>query len=383
MRDRINRAELFELVWSKPILEVAKELYVSGITVGKMCQRLEVPKPFRGYWQRLALGQKISRPILAPFSAKKRDWIELRPPAKPFKKLPETEKINVPIPSFLDMELPLIRRTWNAFKNAKQDSHGYLIPNTKNYLSLRLMNLKLLERSLLLFQAIYNQVEAKGYSLKIKSEQNEWSKTIIVVDQEEIQISLCQCALQMPHEKTEEEKARLRKGRTVLCRDNDRNPLTKLKLKINNPTKRIRCSWSDGKKRPLEEHLGEFIQALPFIAKSIREDREEAIQEELESVKARELQKQKQLEEAKRQEEVARLAAIEKKKVDELVGAVNNWRLAAQIREYIDVLKKSPVKLSTDLMSWCAWALQYAEEIDPLKERCLNNDNHHSGADNK
>ena len=378
-KERITRDELFELVWSKPTIKVAKELYVSDVAVGKMCKRLEIPKPFVGYWQRLALGQKIKRPILAPLSAGKKDWIEIRPPVKPFKNLPKIEKIDVPIPLFLDMELPLIRRTWNAYKSAKQDSHGYLIPNAKNYLSLRLMNLTLLERSLLLFQAIHDQVKSKGYSMKIISEQYEQSKTIIVVDQEEIQISICQRALQVPHEKTLEEKSRLRKGYAVVCRDNDRNPTAKLKLRINNPPQRVRGSWSDGKKRRLEECLGEFIQALPFIAHSIKEDRAEAIQIEFDRVRALELRKQRELEEARRQEEVARLAAIEKKKVEELIGAVSNWRLAGQIREYIDVIKKSQVEQNTDLMTWCAWALQYAEKIDPLKECCLNYDEQHSG----
>ena len=32
--------------------EVAKELGISDVAVGKLCARLQVPKPPRGYWKR-------------------------------------------------------------------------------------------------------------------------------------------------------------------------------------------------------------------------------------------------------------------------------------------------------------------------------------------
>lgn len=45
----LTREELFALVWEKPTQELAKELGVSDVAVGKLCARLQVPKPPRGY----------------------------------------------------------------------------------------------------------------------------------------------------------------------------------------------------------------------------------------------------------------------------------------------------------------------------------------------
>ncbi len=65
--ERISREELFALVWEKPTREVAEELGVSDVAIGKLCTRLQVPKPPRGYWARVKVGQTPKRPPLAAF----------------------------------------------------------------------------------------------------------------------------------------------------------------------------------------------------------------------------------------------------------------------------------------------------------------------------
>ncbi len=47
-RRQLSREQLFALVWEKPTQDVAKELGVSDVAVGKLCSRLQVPKPPRG-----------------------------------------------------------------------------------------------------------------------------------------------------------------------------------------------------------------------------------------------------------------------------------------------------------------------------------------------
>lgn len=66
MKD-ISREDLFALVWEKPTVEVAKELGVSDVAVAKLCKRLQVPKPPRGYWARVETGQTPRRAPLRAF----------------------------------------------------------------------------------------------------------------------------------------------------------------------------------------------------------------------------------------------------------------------------------------------------------------------------
>lgn len=63
----LSREELFALVWEKPTQVVARELGVSDVAIAKLCARLQVPKPPRGYWARVQSGQMPKRPPLAAF----------------------------------------------------------------------------------------------------------------------------------------------------------------------------------------------------------------------------------------------------------------------------------------------------------------------------
>ena len=54
-RRDLSREELFALVWERPTSEIANELGISEVAVGKLCEKLQVPKPPRGigraWWQ--------------------------------------------------------------------------------------------------------------------------------------------------------------------------------------------------------------------------------------------------------------------------------------------------------------------------------------------
>lgn len=61
----LSRADLYELVWSKPMTELAKDFGFSDVALAKRCRRLGVPVPGRGYWARVAAGQTPHRPKLS------------------------------------------------------------------------------------------------------------------------------------------------------------------------------------------------------------------------------------------------------------------------------------------------------------------------------
>lgn len=45
----MTREQLYELVWSLPMTEVAKRLGVSGSYMARVCTQLSVPRPKLGY----------------------------------------------------------------------------------------------------------------------------------------------------------------------------------------------------------------------------------------------------------------------------------------------------------------------------------------------
>jgi hypothetical protein len=64
LMSRYNRAALYEQVWSQPAQEVAKAYGISGVRLGKVCRKLNLPVPPRGYWARVRSGYTVKRPPL-------------------------------------------------------------------------------------------------------------------------------------------------------------------------------------------------------------------------------------------------------------------------------------------------------------------------------
>ncbi len=67
MLSRIPREELYDLVWSEPMIHVAQRLGWSNVAVAKACRKRDIPVPGIGYWAKLAAGKPVpTRPTLPP-----------------------------------------------------------------------------------------------------------------------------------------------------------------------------------------------------------------------------------------------------------------------------------------------------------------------------
>jgi hypothetical protein len=55
----VTRIELHTRVWQTPLSRLAPELGLSDYALRKLCQRHDIPVPARGYWARLAAGQRV------------------------------------------------------------------------------------------------------------------------------------------------------------------------------------------------------------------------------------------------------------------------------------------------------------------------------------
>ncbi len=77
---RLDRSTLFERVWTVPVETLAKEWGLSGRGLAKACRRLRIPVPPRGYWARVAAGQRLSRPQLPSLPPGQAEEIVIRAP---------------------------------------------------------------------------------------------------------------------------------------------------------------------------------------------------------------------------------------------------------------------------------------------------------------
>ena len=69
---RVTREELYARVWSTPLRTLAKGYGISDVGLGKICERLNIPRPGQGYWARVAVGKRGRQPPLPPAAAQPR-----------------------------------------------------------------------------------------------------------------------------------------------------------------------------------------------------------------------------------------------------------------------------------------------------------------------
>lgn len=62
---KLSRAALFELVWSKPMTEIARELNVRDQHVAAACDLFDIARPRAGYWQKVGYGKPVEKAVLS------------------------------------------------------------------------------------------------------------------------------------------------------------------------------------------------------------------------------------------------------------------------------------------------------------------------------
>jgi len=165
----ISRGELYELVWSKPMTKVSEQFEVSSSYMARVCTILNVPRPERGYWAKLAVG-KAPPPQPLP-DAKPGDQLywskegELRPPAKPTR--PPQRRPDVPVRIPRKGVHGLIRGARAHFEKSRPiDDGAYLKPYKKLLVDITASKAGL-DKALDFANDLFNAFESVGHRVVI------------------------------------------------------------------------------------------------------------------------------------------------------------------------------------------------------------------------
>jgi hypothetical protein len=61
-----NRDQLYAEVWEQPLVRVAPKYGISAVALGKVCDKLQIPLPGRGYWTKKEFGKPVEHLPLPP-----------------------------------------------------------------------------------------------------------------------------------------------------------------------------------------------------------------------------------------------------------------------------------------------------------------------------
>lgn len=361
LRHEVHREELYAQVWSEPMVRLAKRYGVSDVALAKVCRKLEIPVPPRGYWRRIQTGW---RPAPAPLP-------KLRPglcgtatitpqPRRHSsgKQSPEIEaqeaferqsRNRIRVPRQLVDPHPLVRRTAEVLRSAGPGLYGTVNARREKCLDLR-VGTRSLERALRIMDALVKALERRGFRV-----------TISTAEKPETQVEMLGQRLSITLDERIKRTEHVPRNGERYGPKWDYIPSGQLRLKIDEWGGSARKTWSDGERARLERQLNDVIVGLVVIADAKRAREQEREREE---AARREAERQRALAEQARREEEERRLVLERQ--------AESWTKSQRLRAFVDEVerraKEKGVSIAPDseLGGWIVWARQHADRLDPL-----------------
>ncbi|MEQ8610250.1 MAG: hypothetical protein RIB48_05615 [Parvibaculum sp.] len=365
-----TRQELYDLVWSIPMAKLAERYGISGNGLAKACRKAEIPVPERGYWAKLQAGKKVVRKALPAVKRDTPRTVIISPPGKredstPPPPVPDTvaakvEQVKqtakpVSVPATLSNPHRIVAAWLEDERREKRARRGdpWALPLKRSDAT------ELDKRRLRILSALLKAIEASGYTLKCERYRDVQIRTGTMT----IELILEERIKQVRRLITDEDRRSSRWYAEGQKWTQEKVPTGRLRLRLLEPEYRhVVKEWEEAESSPLEALLDEV---LPTVAGKFEEIR---------------LQRMRQAEEQAKRMEAERLryeAELEAKKETirfrRLVAHCANRRTAAEIRELVASVERSPLAADNAelFFDWKSWALSHAERIDLLAKETL------------
>lgn len=316
----ISRRDLYNRVWSTPMVRLAKELDISDVGLKKACKRYGIPTPARGYWAQVAAGQTPPKPALPPA---KLDTIVLEaarhrintPPS--VREAVDRSAVQQAIAAPDQPATPIATATAEALSRAKPSPEGFVRCGSSRVFRC-LLSAATIERA----TAILGRIEGALPSINARPAHDRESKQIeLEVDGERLQIWI-----------EEEANRSITPGQPDKYgyqRDQVSYSFTgELRLRIDG-SYQGRRAWKDGKRARLEDKLPSVLEGIVAAAHAQRDLR---------------LSREEQ---QRRWAEQARLRAIVEERrrktqqfIEKLGKEASAWQVHCEMKTYVEHLMR-------------------------------------------
>lgn len=370
----ISREQLYDEVWSQPMMRLAKSYGLSDVGLAKLCKRFDIPRPPRGHWAKLQAGQSPRRiPLPAREGTSEivlhpaeEDQLKESGLADELQELTQKEtqhEAQIVVSSNLRGMHTLVGLAREEFEPAKRNESGLLVIAGKPSLNIAVSRDQL-RRSLLILDALLKAIEQRGYPVTVGPTVKIFEESISFGIKEAL-------ATQEEQPKEHDLSGPYEFGYSRFIKK--LVPTGNLTLFIHEAdhywASGCRKQWRDGKKHKLEDVLNRVVAGLIDVA---ARKREHAIAMEQKRVAEAEAAK-KRHEAAQRRAELAAKQAAERSRLEELLKQADSFRKSQSIRELVDAVRTASHSSDGQFDNWIAWALMHADRLDPTKEspRCI------------
>ena len=378
-RKVLSRAELYALVWDRPMQAVAKEFGISDVGLAKICRRADVPYPGRGYWAKRAAGKATLEVPLPPRGLGESDDIH-NGRGDGWNLFQSDEDVlqapPIPAPSFAG-GLPEITA------RAQEMLGRVTVPNmrTKAHRSVA----KLLEED----QQKREKQASSPYPLS-------WDKPIIdsplerrrlrIVNALFLALERCNCRPSISGREARDLSVQVGKMHISLKIEPSKGSLRRLavgSVKSPRASERLRLeissylslediplAWEDRQDSTLEAQIAEMAVGI-LVAGEWAYRRYQINRHERDvECRTRAEENIRRARAVAERAEQKRLLKIEQDRRDQLLQDAMAWRQAAELRAYVEAVRMryrsdpSPTD-AHQVETWAGWALTEADRIDP------------------
>jgi hypothetical protein len=405
----LNRLTLYDLVWSKPLVDMAKEFNMSDGGLAKRCRAVDVPVPYRGYWARKAAGQEPHKTPLPKYrgqdalaAAKGRGETvpttvikEGPEPAVDFEPLPKkADKENVPSSpaekatyAQIDaIEVSPWKMTDTMHAAVKRSAIALAAYRVKDFSWTKLdrngsqIEIEVSEeakvRALQVANLIVKGCDCMAWGI-IEEEKSarvpRWGAStveipvyaLLEVEGEPMRFRIDERRRQVPHQITREERERSWGSPPPW----DLVPTGDLRVHLCEKSRWAFKTFKDGTRRLLEEQLSSILRALYDRSQELKCRREE---QRLEEERRRSREKREALAAERRESQY--------KLVEELERQAFSWHRARLLRRYLSAAQRAVgdrsirASMQTRSIDFLAWCESYVDQLDPLSPTPYNED---------
>ncbi len=373
---RVTREELYALVWSEPMSLLARKFGLSDVGLAKMCRRAAIPVPQRGYWAKRQAGRQVEPLPLPPRQLGASGYVDMQgsnwqehhrgedinesaaigPPVFPESPTNLVERVQslvgrVAVPKTLAGAHHLIAELLNKdeVRREKQQTDRYA-----SIFDAPIFDSPFERRRLRILNAIFHALHRCGMRPSVRGQ-----------DARELGVRVGQSYLSF----TLDRVAGQRRAFRVTDSSSKANASDKLLLKIETSGNLAsQTSWEDGEKS-IEDQVRDIVVALIVAGEmQYREGERRAYEWEIERREKLREEARRRKDEEERRERDRRLKAA-KDRLDRLLGDVEAFHRAGQIRAYVKAALARNASLNVpeeELKAWVAWALAQADDMDPV-----------------
>lgn len=359
----LSREELHAMIWSRPVSIVAGELQISDVGLAKICKRLGVPRPERGYWQKIAAGMRpeiVPLPKLYGGAATTAEitpndvaYFSLGPLAEEPAALIKAESLpemHIEVPTALCNPHPLVVATSIYLSKISGGKHsGMRFPVSEKASSSPLdvrVSTGSRIRAMRILNALIRALESRGWQVKVKD-----GSTFATILGEDVQFFIWERDDRHDYVPTQKEQERPWSYNKYFY-----SPSGEITITLDVPWA-DRKNWKDLKSTKIEERLNEVVAGMISAADLLHCRR-------LEESKAEHLR----LEMMRLRQEQARLQQLEMSRRQELDSMVESWEKSKKLSQFVDECRRVLAEGATggvDL-DWLRWARSYGDSLNPF-----------------